>query len=85
MQLGFSHPIEYPAPNGINLAVDEKGTRITVSGFDKQLVGETASVVRRFKSLNLIKEKVLDMLMSMYVRKRVKQRLEQVPRSKKNK
>lgn len=50
MQLGFSHPVEYPAPNGINFSVDEKGTRITVSGFDKQLVGETASVIRRFKS-----------------------------------
>ena len=31
------------------MIVDKKGTRITVSGFDKQLVGETASVVRRFK------------------------------------
>lgn len=49
MQLGFSHPIEYSAPNGVDLAVDGKGTRITVSGYDKQLVGETASIVRRFK------------------------------------
>ncbi|MDD5773633.1 MAG: 50S ribosomal protein L6 [bacterium] len=69
MQLGFSHPIEYPAPNGINLSVDEKGTRITVSGFDKQLVGETAAVVRRFKEPEPYKGKGIRYV-NEYVRKK---------------
>lgn len=69
MQLGFSHPIEYPAPAGINLAVDEKGTRITVTGFDKQLVGETASVVRRFKKPEPYKGKGIRYV-NEYIRKK---------------
>jgi large subunit ribosomal protein L6 len=69
MQLGFSHPIEYLAPNGINFSVDEKGTRITVSGFDKQLVGETASIVRRFKKPEPYKGKGIRYV-NEYVRKK---------------
>lgn len=47
LNLGFSHPIEFPIPEGITMAVDKNV--VTVSGIDKQLVGETAAVVRRFK------------------------------------
>ena len=42
LALGFSHPIDFPLPEGISATVD-KGTRIVVSGIDKKLVGETAS------------------------------------------
>ncbi len=47
MLLGFSHPVKYQAPEGINLVV-EKMT-ITVSGIDKQLVGQAAAEIRSLK------------------------------------
>jgi large subunit ribosomal protein L6 len=44
LNLGYSHPIEIEAPQGIELKV-EKNT-IIISGIDKQLVGETAAIIR---------------------------------------
>ena len=48
LSFGFSHPIIFQAPPEIDLAVDG-GTWITVSGFDKQLVGQVAAIIRSFK------------------------------------
>lgn len=45
--VGFSHPVKYKAPEGINLAI-EKMT-ITVSGIDKQAVGQAAAEIRSIK------------------------------------
>jgi large subunit ribosomal protein L6 len=47
LNLGFSHPINFPIPDGITIAVDKNV--VSVSGIDKQLVGETAAVIRRYK------------------------------------
>ena len=47
MQLGFSHPVKYEAPTGVQLGV-EKMT-ITVSGIDKQQVGQVAAEIRALK------------------------------------
>jgi large subunit ribosomal protein L6 len=47
MSLGFSHPIEYKAMDGINLTVDKNV--ITVNGIDKQKVGQVAAEIRAFK------------------------------------
>jgi len=47
LNLGFSHPIEFPIPEQINISLDKNV--ITVAGIDKQLVGETAAKIRRFK------------------------------------
>src|SRR3954469_2021929 len=44
--LGYSHPIEYPLPTGIDVAVDPKQTRITVSGIDRQKVGQVSADMR---------------------------------------
>src|SRR5579883_121531 len=44
--LGYSHPIEYPLPSGIDVAVDPKQTRLTVSGIDRQKVGQVAAEMR---------------------------------------
>jgi large subunit ribosomal protein L6 len=41
--LGYSHPIEYPLPTGIEVAVDPKQTRLTVSGIDRQKVGQVSA------------------------------------------
>lgn len=45
LNLGYSHPIEMEAPNGIDVKV-EKNT-ITISGIDKQAVGQFAAVIRQ--------------------------------------
>lgn len=47
LNLGFSHPIEYEAPEGVSLAVDKM--TITVSGISKQQVGQVAADIRKFK------------------------------------
>ena len=47
LSLGFSHDIELKAPEGITFEVDK--TSITVSGFDKQLVGNTAAKIRSYR------------------------------------
>ncbi|HEV2362635.1 MAG TPA: 50S ribosomal protein L6 [Caulobacteraceae bacterium] len=48
MQLGFSHEIDFPAPDGITFAVP-RPVEIKVSGIDKQLVGETAARIRKVR------------------------------------
>jgi large subunit ribosomal protein L6 len=48
MQLGFSHDVDIPAPEGISFAVP-KQTEVKVSGIDKQLVGEIAARIRRIR------------------------------------
>ncbi|MCA9507947.1 MAG: 50S ribosomal protein L6 [Myxococcales bacterium] len=49
MSLGYSHPVVYPLPEGITAVVDGKRTRITLTGIDKQLLGNTAAKVRSFR------------------------------------
>jgi large subunit ribosomal protein L6 len=49
LYLGFSHPIEYPPPDGISFTTDAKTRTITVNGTDKELVGEIAARVRRLR------------------------------------
>lgn len=46
--LGFSHPVVVTAPEGITFAV-ESPTQFTISGIDKQLVGETAANIRKIR------------------------------------
>jgi len=47
LSLGFSSPVEYLAPDGIKVTVDG-GTKLVVSGADKQKVGDTAARLRGF-------------------------------------
>jgi len=47
MNLGYSHPINYPIPDSIKVTVEES-TKITVEGPDKQLVGRVAAELRSF-------------------------------------
>ncbi len=48
LQLGFSHDVTFPIPPGINI-VAEKPTALTISGIDKQLVGQVAAEIRAFR------------------------------------
>ncbi len=54
--LGYSHPIEFPIPDGIDIKVD-KNTHIVVSGADKQLVGQVAADIRGLRSPDPYKQK----------------------------
>jgi len=47
--LGYSHPIDFPIPEGIAVAVDAKAGRMTVTGADKQRVGQTAAEIRKLR------------------------------------
>lgn len=48
LNVGFSHPVVYDAPDGITFTV-ESPTRFTVSGIDKQVVGEVAANIRKVR------------------------------------
>ena len=48
MQLGFSHDVDIPAPDGITFATPRQ-TEVIISGIDKQLVGETAARIRKIR------------------------------------
>ena len=48
MQLGFSHDVDVPAPEGITFVVP-KQTEIKISGIDKQKVGQVAAEIRRWR------------------------------------
>ncbi|MEE9258562.1 MAG: 50S ribosomal protein L6 [Nitrospinaceae bacterium] len=49
MQLGFSHPVNYPAPKGIEFEVDSKANTIKIKGIDKQQVGQVSAEIRKFR------------------------------------
>ena len=48
LNVGFSHQVKFPAPEGIIFEVTEN-TKVNVKGTDKQLVGETAAQIRRIR------------------------------------
>ena len=48
LSLGYSHPVIYPVPEGIEVEVD-KQNKITVKGIDKQQVGQVAAEIRSFR------------------------------------
>lgn len=56
MQLGFSHPVEYPSPDGIDISVPSP-EKIIIEGVDKQKVGETAAQIRRIRPPDAYKGK----------------------------
>lgn len=48
-QLGYSHPVRYAIPQGIEIAVEAKTGHITISGIDRQKVGQTAAEIRSLR------------------------------------
>ncbi|MFA5940987.1 MAG: 50S ribosomal protein L6 [Sinimarinibacterium sp.] len=48
LSLGFSHPVEYPIPEGITVETPSQ-TEIIVKGADKKMVGQVAADIRRFR------------------------------------
>jgi large subunit ribosomal protein L6 len=47
--LGYSHPVNFPIPEGISIALDAKAGKLTVSGADRQKVGQTAAEIRKLR------------------------------------
>lgn len=47
--LGYSHPINFPIPEGISVNLDAKAGKLTVSGADRQKVGQTAAEIRKLR------------------------------------
>jgi large subunit ribosomal protein L6 len=54
--LGYSHPVVFDVPPGIDIAID-KQTHITVTGVDRQLVGQVAANIRRLRKPDPYKQK----------------------------
>lgn len=67
MKLGFSHEIKYPVPVGIQVSVEQN--KITVSGIDKQQVGQVAAEIRSFKKPEPYKGKGIKYVDERIIRK----------------
>ena len=48
LQLGYSHPIEYDPPQGITIAAETQ-TKVVISGYNKEQVGQVAAIIRDFR------------------------------------
>jgi large subunit ribosomal protein L6 len=55
--LGYSHPIEYPLPGGVAAAIDPKQTKISLTGIDRQQVGQVAAEMRALRPPDPYKNK----------------------------
>ncbi len=67
MALGFSHPVKYQAPEGIDLKTDKM--TITVTGIDKQKVGQVAAEIRALKKPEPYKGKGIKYVDEVIIRK----------------
>jgi len=55
--LGYSHPIEFPLPTGIEVAIDPKQSHLTITGIDRQKVGQVAADMRSLRKPDPYKNK----------------------------
>ena len=73
LALGFSHPVDFPVPEGITIETPSN-TEIVVSGIDKQQVGQTAAVIRGYRPPEPYKGKGVRYLNEDVVRKEAKKK-----------
>lgn len=73
LQLGFSHEVAYPIPEGISIKC-EKPTSITITGADKQQVGQVAAEIRAYRPPEPYKGKGVKYLDEYIVRKEGKKK-----------
>lgn len=57
LRLGYSHPVIYPIPDGVDLVVGPRGAQVTINGIDRELVGHVAAVIRGFRKPDAYKGK----------------------------
>jgi len=55
--LGYSHAIEFPLPSGIDVTIDPKQTHLTITGVDRQKVGQVAADMRSLRKPDPYKNK----------------------------
>jgi large subunit ribosomal protein L6 len=55
--LGYSHPIEFPLPSGIEVTIDPKQLHLTIAGIDRQKVGQVAADMRSLRKPDPYKNK----------------------------
>ena len=69
LSLGYSHPIDFPAPKGIEFEVDSKKNTIAVKGINKEQVGQTTAEIRMLRPPEPYKGKGV-----MYVNERIQRK-----------
>lgn len=70
LNLGHSHPIEYPAPEGIDISQDEKNKNILIiKGIDKEVVGQVAADIRAYRPPEPYKGKGVKYIDEVIIRK----------------
>ena len=72
--LGYSHPIEFAVPDGIDIEVDAKANKVAVTGIDKQRVGQVAAEIRAFRPPEPYKGKGVKYADEIIVRKEAKKK-----------
>jgi large subunit ribosomal protein L6 len=49
LSIGYSHPVNFPIPPGISVSLDAKAGKLSISGADRQQVGQTAAEIRKLR------------------------------------
>ena len=73
LTLGFSHPVDYPIPEGVQIETPSQ-TEVVVKGIDKQRVGQTAAEIRAFRPPEPYKGKGVRYADEQVVRKEAKKK-----------
>ncbi len=73
LALGFSHPVEFPVPDGVSIETPSQ-TEIVIRGVDKQKVGQAAAVIRSFRPPEPYKGKGVKYSDEIIVRKEAKKK-----------
>ncbi len=73
LSLGFSHPVEFPIPDDVTIETPTQ-TEILVKGIDKQRVGQTAAIIRRYRPPEPYKGKGVKYSDEQIVRKEAKKK-----------
>ena len=73
LALGFSHPVDFPVPDGIEIETPSN-TEVVVKGVDRQKVGQTAAVIRAFRPPEPYKGKGVRYVDEQIVRKEAKKK-----------
>lgn len=69
LNLGFSHPINHPIHPGLTVDITDNGTKLKVSGVDKQLVGELAGAIKKYYPVEPYKGKGVRIVGEHVIRK----------------
>lgn len=73
LSLGFSHPVEYPVPEGISIETPSQ-TEIVIKGYDKQRVGQVAAEIRAYRPPEPYKGKGVKYADERIIRKEAKKK-----------